>query len=228
MSNVNAVNVECYGTLQRIPLSNQFITIEKLKNIVCNRLNINYPFNLTYEGAELHNQDSLHDLGINPAQPIRVRRCSVYSHGTDSITDVFLSYERAHIEFAIQLKLKLEEKNYFCWLDVTEISGNNDQFCPEIRAGIQKSTVFVCCITNKYTQSNKCREELSVARQYNKPIMLLLLEALIWPPPHIGTLVSGLSYIEFYNTAPSASSTSWSSQKFDDLLSKLAEFAPHF
>ncbi|CAF2400180.1 unnamed protein product [Rotaria sp. Silwood2] len=227
MSNKYAVNVECYGTLRRIPLPNQFITIDKLKGIVCDRLNIDYPFNLIYEGAELCKEDTLHDLDINPNFPLRVRRCSIDSYTTDLMTDIFLSYERTHRNTVIQLKQELEEKNYFCWLDVEEIPSNNDHFCPEIEAGIQKSTVFVCCITSRYVQSNKCRQELSFAKQHNKPIILLLIEELNWPPAQIRTLVSGLSYIRFYNTASLASSTSWSSEMFDGLLNKLGELTPH-
>jgi len=225
MSDQYAVTVECYGTVQRIPLPNPFIKIDKFKDIICTRLKIDYPFDLTYQGASLCNQDTVHDLALNPAQPIRVRRHSIDLYATDAMTDIFLSYERTHREVIRELKQKLEEKTYLCWLDVEQIPGN-DQFCPAIEQGIQKSTVFVCCITRRYVVSTKCQQELSLAKQHNKPIVLLLMEALNWPPRQIETLVSGLSYIEFYNTASSASSTSWPSEKLNELLRKLSELAP--
>ncbi|CAF0923875.1 unnamed protein product [Rotaria sp. Silwood1] len=143
------------------------------------------------------------------------------------MTDIFLSYERTHRDTVLELKQKLEEKNYFCWLDVIQIPSNNYYFCPEIETGIQKSTVFVCCITNRYVQSNKCRQELSFAKQQNKPVILLLIEVLNWPPAQIANLVSGLSYIEFYDTTSPASSTTWPSEKFDELLNKLSKLAPN-
>jgi hypothetical protein len=227
MSNSQAVNVECYGTVQRIPLTNPFIRIDKLKSILCSRLNIDYSFNLTYEGAELCNQDTLHDLALNPAHPIRVRRCSIdNSYVTDSMTDVFLSYEQTYQDIVIQMKQKLEEKNYYCWLDVEEMSGDTDHFCSAIEQGIQRSTVFVCCITSRYVRSTKCRQELSFAKQHEKRIILLMMEELHWPPQQIGSLVSGLSYIKFYNTASSGNLTSWPPEKFDELLSKLGDLAP--
>jgi hypothetical protein len=231
MSDQYAVNIECYGEYQRIPVLNQYVKIEKLKDIVCNRFNIDYPFNLTYEGARLCNQDSLHDLALKSGPAIRVRRCSTDVYATDSMlssdlmTDIFLSYEQTDRESVVQLKQKLEKKNYFCWLDVEQIP-NNNQFCPAIEQGIQKSTVFVCCITSKYVKSTKCRQELTFAKQHNKPIVLLLMEEFNWPPGQIQTLISGLSYIEFYHTAASSSSTPWPSEKFDELLSTLADLAP--
>jgi hypothetical protein len=227
MTNIQAVNVECYGTFQRIPLPNPYTRIDKLKSIICNRLKIDYPFNLTYEGAELCNEDTVQDLAINPAHTIRVRRCSIDdSYTTDSITDVFLSYEQTHQDIVVEMKQKLEEKNYFCWLDIEQMPGNTDNFCSAVEQGIQRSTVFVCCITSRYVRSTKCRQELSFAKQHNKRIILLMMEKLHWPPQQIGTLVSDLSYIEFYNTSASGGSTPWPSEKFDELLNKLADLAP--
>jgi hypothetical protein len=126
------------------------------------------------------------------------------------------------------LKAKIEDEHYFCWLDVEQISGNTDHFSSVIEQGIQKSSVFVAFITSRYAQSKKCRQELSYAKQHNKRIILLLMEQLHWPPHEIGTLVSGLSYIEFYNTVSSGtSSTPWPSEKFSELLTKIREWIPH-
>jgi ADP-heptose:LPS heptosyltransferase len=52
------------------------------------------------------------------------------------------------------------------------------------------------------------------------------MEELNWPPHQIGTLVSGLSYIEFYNPPSSSSSTPWPTDKLAELLRKLADVAP--
>lgn len=232
MSHNQAVNVECYGTIKRIPLPNPFIRVDKFKSIVCNKLNIDYPFNLTYDGANLCNEDTLHDLALDPARYIRVRRCSVDdsyttdSYTTNSITDIFISYEQTDRNNVIKMKQNLEEKNYFCWLDVDEIPGNTDHFCSAIEQGIQRSTVFVCCITNRYVRSTKCQQELTFATRNNKRIILLMMEELHWPPPQIANLVSDLSYIEFYNTTSSNNSIPWSAEKFNEFLSKLTDLAP--
>jgi hypothetical protein len=171
----------------------------------------------------------VHDLNLNPSHPVRVRRCSIDDSytTTDSNTEVFLSYEQTHLATIVELKRKLEDDDYSCWLDVEQTSGNIDHFSSAIEQGIQNSTVFVACITSRYARSTKCRQELSYAKQHDKKIILLLMEALHWPPQQIGSLVSGLSYIEFYNTASSASSTSWLSEKFRELFAKLSELAPH-
>jgi hypothetical protein len=226
MTDRQALNFECDGEFLRIPVPNQFIKIEKLKDTVRNRFKIDYPFNLTYEGAELCAQDTLHDLALESNRPIRVRRCSIDVYATDLMTDIFLSHEQTHRESVIQLKEKLEQKSYSSWLDIEQIPGKN-QFCPAIEQGIQKSTVFVCCITSRYVRSTKCQQELTFAKRHNKPIILLLMEEMNWPPQQIRTLVSDLSYIEFYHTAASSSSTPWPSEKFNELLSVLANLAPN-
>ena len=72
----------------------------------------------------------------------------------------------------------------------------------------------------------KCRQELSYAKQHNKRIILLLMEQIHWPPHEIANLVSGLPYIEFYNTTSSASSSPWPSEKFSEFLTQLHELIP--
>lgn len=52
------------------------------------------------------------------------------------------------------------------------------------------------------------------------------MEDLQFSPPQIESLVSGLSYIEFYHTTASAMSTAWPPEKFDELLTKLGDLAP--
>lgn len=230
MSGSSAVNVECYGSLQRIPLENVFITIDKLKQIISNRFHIDYPFNLTYEGAELFGTDTVHDLGIDQMRPIRVRRSSIESppNKIDIVSDVFLSYEQTHRQIVTQLKEELQERSYFCWLDTTDALNRTSSLSSETQGAIQTSTVFVGCITNRYVQSGRCLQELSYAKQNNKPIILLLLERMNWPPRQITNLVSGLPCIQFYHTTLIASSTPWSSEEFHEFISKLSELAPHF
>ena len=226
------MNIECYGTIKMIPVPNPYISIEELKNIVRSRLNIDYPFILTYGAAELCNEDSLHDLGINPAEVIRVRRCAVDDSlytldSVDSMNDIFLSYEPSVRNVVRELKRKLEQGNYFSWFDFEKLSNEDlDRFSSAIERGISRSPVFMCCITKKYAQSTKCQQELQYAKQNRKKMILLLMEDLHWPPPQIETFVSGLSYIQFYHDATSASSTPWPSEKFDELLQKLAAFVP--
>ena len=230
MSNAEPVTVECNGTLRRIPMENPYMAVERLKSIIRARFNIDYPFNLTYEGAELSDKDTVYDLGLKSNHPVRVRRCSIddSQHSTTSNlpTDVFLSYEQTNRDTVRALKGQIEDETYSCWWDIEQISGNIDRFSPMIEQAIQKSSIFVACITSRYARSIKCQQELSCAKQNKKRIILLLMEQIHWPPNEIRNLVSGLPYIEFYNTTPTASSTPWSSEKFNELLAQLREFIP--
>lgn len=229
MSTSQAMNIECYGKIKRIPVPNSYIPIEELKNIVRSKLNIDYPFRLTYRAAELCDEDSLHDLHINSEEVVRVRRCSVENleYIPDSMTDIYLSYEQSDRSKITELKKELEQRSYFSWFDVEQLSNQDlNHFCPANEQGISRSPVFLCCITNRYVLSTKCQQELRCAKENGKKIIILLMEDVHWPPSQIKSLVSGLSYIQFYHDATSPSSTLWPSEKFNELLKKLADFAP--
>lgn len=227
MSNNQSVNVECSGKTKKIPLPNPFISVKELKSIISGRFNIDYPCKLTYDCADLCDEDLIHDLGLNPSHFIRVRRCSIdNTYTTNSITDIYLSYEKTHQNIIVELKQELEQRNYICWLDIEQLSNNIDHFSSAMEQGIQKSTVFLCCITNRYIHSNKCRQELTFAKECNKKIILLIMEQISWPPQQIRNLVSDLSYIEFYITSLSNNSISWSRESFDELLERLGGLAP--
>lgn len=233
MSTSQAVNIECYGNIKKIPMPNPFITVEKLKDIVRNRLRIDYPFTLTHKCAELCDEDSFHDLAIGSNEIVRVRRSSVdesrYVSTSDSIdpmTDIFLSYEQAHRNIVEELKKELEERTYSCWLDIERSPEDLNNFSPTIQQAISKSTVFICCITGRYVRSMKCQQELRFAKEHGKKTILLLMEDLPWPSPQIEGLVSGLDCIQFYPDATSASLTPWRPEKFRELRNKLSVFIP--
>jgi len=216
MQDGHALDVVCNGDFQRVPVPNIYVTIGTLRNIVSNRFHINFPFILTYNGALLNEEDTLHDLALHPSRPIIVRRKShdETTSASNSGTDLFLSYEQTNRSLVQNLRQELETRNYSCCMDAEKL------FSSAIEHNIQQSTVFVCCMTNRYIQSNKCRQELSYAKQQNKRIIILLLEPMTWPPTQIAGLVSGITYIVFYDATP------WPADKFNEFLNSLADFAP--
>jgi hypothetical protein len=44
--------------------------------------------------------------------------------------------------------------------------------------GIRNSSVVLCCITKKYTESKNCVREITFADQYSKPLEILMFERL--------------------------------------------------
>jgi len=91
--------------------------------------------------------------------------------------DVFLSYNwdhKAHVQrlydyLTNQLKLRV-------WIDdkelgITSLSG-------QLADAINKSRVFICCITAKYSESENCKNEYALASHKRKPIIILMLERL--------------------------------------------------
>jgi len=89
--------------------------------------------------------------------------------------DIFLSYNWDHKPFVEKLYNKLcNELNFKVWLDDKEL--DHTPLSKQLADGINKSQVFMCCITKKYSESRNCREELLFAFSKNKPPIILMFE----------------------------------------------------
>lgn len=89
--------------------------------------------------------------------------------------DVFLSYNwdvkpavtALYHELAGRQGLKV-------WMDEFEMGQH--RLVEELSMAICQSTVFVCCITKKYTESENCKDEIDYARNIKKPMVVLMFE----------------------------------------------------
>ena len=91
--------------------------------------------------------------------------------------DIFISYNWKSKD---QVKLLYDKLNndYLVkiWMDDGQIS--NDNLLTQIADAIKKSTIFLCCITKKYAESDICRKEISYANTLKKRFIVLMLENL--------------------------------------------------
>jgi len=88
--------------------------------------------------------------------------------------DIFLSYNHEHKRYAETLYHKLCSLNFKVWFDDVELDHN--PLTLQLADGINKSHVFMCCISKKYSESRNCREELLFAFSKNKPPIILMFE----------------------------------------------------
>ena len=89
--------------------------------------------------------------------------------------DIFLSYnQKSNTAYVERLYQKLIQMNLTVWMDVKVL--NNETLHGQMAEGIIKSQVFLCCITNKYSHSENCKDELFFAVSKQKPMIILMFE----------------------------------------------------
>ena len=72
---------------------------------------------------------------------------------------VFLSYQWGTQNEVRLLKQHLESAGYRCWMDLGQMGGGDKLFA-KIDAGMRAAKVVICCVTNKYSQSDNCTREV--------------------------------------------------------------------
>ena len=72
---------------------------------------------------------------------------------------IFLSYQWDIQNEVKLLKQHLEWAGYRCWMDIGQMGGGNKLF-EKIDAGMRAAKVILCCMTNKYPQSDNCTREV--------------------------------------------------------------------
>ncbi|XP_028392709.1 zinc finger X-chromosomal protein-like isoform X1 [Dendronephthya gigantea] len=94
---------------------------------------------------------------------------------------VFISYQWDIQDKILKLKKTLESKNITCWMDTNKMMGGDD-LKKEIDRGIRGCKIVVSCVTEAYSQSHACQQEVALADVLKKPILPVLFESVTWPP----------------------------------------------
>ena len=96
---------------------------------------------------------------------------------SEFLFDVFISYNWNIKEKVRLLYKKLtSEFGLRVWLDEKEIANSN--LFREISDGIVKSSIFLCCVTKAYAESDNCVREITLAATEKKPMLVLMFENL--------------------------------------------------
>lgn len=111
--------------------------------------------------------------------------------------EVFISYQWDIQDWVRVLRDKLEKSGITCWMDIGQMGGGDALFA-EIDAGMRGAKVVISCVTPKYTKSENCQRELTLADCLKKPIIPLLFDnANGWPPPgQMSLIFAKLLYID--------------------------------
>lgn len=138
---------------------------------------------------------------------------------SSSCCPIFLSYQWGLQDKVRILKNKIEEKGFQCWMDIGEVGGG-DALLAKIDAGIRDCKVFVCCVTEKYVQSDTCQREATLADCLKKPIIPLLFEDIPWPPKgQLSLIFARLLYIRITENGGTIHDSA-----FDQLMKKVQQY----
>jgi hypothetical protein len=112
--------------------------------------------------------------------------------------DIFLSYNWDSKGVVRSLYDKLTVNlGYKVWIDDDQLDSGMlyEQLCQ----GIKNSKVVLCCVTQKYADSENCIKEITFAQTCKKPLVILMLERLnISEIGCVGFIIASLTRFNFY------------------------------
>src|SRR5437588_12670520 len=88
---------------------------------------------------------------------------------------IFISYSHGDIQFAFQLKGKLERCGYVVWLDTSSIPGG-DIWIEKITQGINESFAVISIISKSANESKWIRREYLYTDEQGKEILPVVID----------------------------------------------------
>ena len=90
--------------------------------------------------------------------------------------DVFISYQWDIGSQVESLHNKLVEMKIKVWRDVANMRNSNSALTDQLAKAIKMSKIFLCCLTQKYSESKNCKLEINYANDLGKPMLVLAIE----------------------------------------------------
>ncbi|XP_002733107.1 uncharacterized protein LOC100368265 [Saccoglossus kowalevskii] len=109
---------------------------------------------------------------------------------------VMISYQWDVQKLMIKIKEQLLKSGYRVWLDLDEMGGSTLQAMAD---AVEKASVVLVCVSQKYKDSPNCRVEAEYAFQQRKEIIPLLVDENYKPTGWLGAIIGTKFYINFAN-----------------------------
>ncbi|CAF3805546.1 unnamed protein product [Rotaria sp. Silwood1] len=134
---------------------------------------------------------------------------------------IFLSYQWNSQAMVSQMKDRLEEAGYSCWMDVGQMGGGS-KLHSKIDKGIRGAKVVLCCMNKEYGKSDSCVGQVNLAISTGKPLIPIQMEKQTWPPEGaLGPLMSEYLFIRFFDRKATNDPNFWPDDKFTELLGQI-------
>lgn len=133
--------------------------------------------------------------------------------------DVFISYQWDIKEYVVQLyKTLTMDYNLKVWMDEFELGSS--RLTSELARAISNSRVFLCCVTQKYSESRNCIHEINWAYNRRKKFIVLMFERLMMEDiPDVGFLIDPLVRHNIYKTPEIFEE--WSGWAFEPIINAI-------
>lgn len=134
---------------------------------------------------------------------------------------IFISYQWNSQTAVLQLKSRLEEAGYSCWMDTGDMGGGQQLFS-KVDKDIRGAKVILCCMNQEYTKSETCIGQVNLAICTGKPLIPLQMEKQTWPPEGaLGPLMSEYLFIRFFDRKATNDPNFWPKERFTELLGQI-------
>lgn len=121
---------------------------------------------------------------------------------TNDTFDIFLSYNWDSKDVVRDLYDKLTANfGYRVWIDDKQLDSGMlyEQLCQ----GIKNSKCVICCVSEKYAESDNCIKEITFAQMCKKPLIIIMLERLnVSEIGCVGFIIASLTRFNFYKQKP--------------------------
>jgi hypothetical protein len=143
--------------------------------------------------------------------------------------DIFVSYQWNNVKEVKELHEHLVKVcGYKVWRDETHLE-RKGSLEYELATNIEKSKIFLFCLTQKYYESINCKRELKYAINVckpAKPIVFLMLESLnLKDLGDVGFLLSNYIWVQCYKSNPIED---WPKQYFEEIIKTINSVMPVF
>lgn len=164
-------------------------------------------------------------ISSSKVKPIDITSVKIDS-SKSKLNDIFISYHSDSNQSILNLLEKLvNNENFNVWIDKKCLDHNSKiDSHKQSSEGILNSKIFVCFITKKYSNSTKCKKEISYAKSLNKNIIALMMEK--YPEAEldklgdVGSIIKNCPRIKCYKDKDYI----WVGQHYDNFIKLLKKF----
>ena len=107
---------------------------------------------------------------------------------------VMISYQWDSQEVLVEVKNRLQASGYRVWMDLEQMGGSTLE---TMAKAVEKSSVVLICVSERYKESPNCRSEAEYAYQLRKDIIPLMMQRNYKPDGWLGMLLGTKFWIDF-------------------------------